>query len=58
MGERERRPDRLAGLKILPYYKVIDPEALQPTMDLMLKYDLLSSEFSASNLLHDTVLAK
>ncbi|MAY88508.1 MAG: hypothetical protein CML02_17520 [Pseudooceanicola sp.] len=51
-------PDRLAGLKILPYYKVIDPEALQPTMDLMLKYDLLSSEFSASNLLHDTVLAK
>ncbi|MWD29384.1 PhnD/SsuA/transferrin family substrate-binding protein [Aquicoccus sp. SCR17] len=50
--------ERLAGLDIPPFHKVVDPEALQPTMDLMLKYGLLREEMEASSILADSVLAK
>ncbi|KPQ19319.1 MAG: NMT1/THI5 like [Rhodobacteraceae bacterium HLUCCA24] len=51
-------PDRLSDLQILPFFKTIDPDRLQPTLDLMVDYDLLRSPIEAADMLHDTVTAQ
>lgn len=47
--------ERLDGLQILPFGKTIDPAALQPTLDLMVKYKLLREPMQAADMLYETV---
>lgn len=51
-------PDRLEGLQVPPFKKMIDPAELQTTLDLMVEYGLLREEMSADTMLHDTVLGE
>lgn len=57
-GYTRLTPERLADLRILPFYKTIDPAKLQPTLDLMIDYELLREPIAAQDLLHKTVIAK
>jgi len=47
--------ERLEKLKVPPFEKVIDPTALQPTIDLMKKFGLLRGDLSAKSILYSTV---
>lgn len=49
---------RLEKLNVPSFQKVIDPTALQPTIDLMQKFGLLRDKLSAKSILHSTVLAQ